>query len=79
MIGRGSLNVNQNVGSINHIPNGDLTLYVSINNSGKTTYSLDPNANPEIIESYVCCPHLFRPCIELRIIFCEKCGKIKPV
>lgn len=66
-------------GSIKHIPNGDLTLFVSVSDSGKTTYSLDENTIPQINESYVCSPHLFRPCIELRIIFCEKCGKTKPV
>ena len=71
-----------NTGSVKHIPNGELTLFVSIGDSGRTTYSLEDNATPEIIEipeSYVCSPHLFRPCSELRIIFCEKCGKTKPV
>lgn len=65
-------------GSIVNIPNGSLTLFVSVSDSGKTTYSLDQNKIPESTESYVC-SHLFRPCTELRIIFCEKCGKVKPV
>ena len=68
-----------NTGTIKHVPGGDLTLFVSVSDSEKTTYSLDPNVKPEVDESYVCSPHLFRSCVELRIIFCEKCGKTKSV
>lgn len=66
------------------IPLGENRLFVGINSFGKESYSLAPwdTKSLEILNtdnSFRCEPHLFRISKELRIIFCEKCGKIKQI
>ena len=66
-----------NMGEIEEIPIGNTKFYVKDNN-GRKTYSIFPDSHHEIcIPIYICESHLFRCSDGLKILFCEKCGKVK--
>jgi len=66
------------------VAEGDCRLFIYIDSEGIKNYSVrqfedsqESSSTDTNIKS--CPPHLFRCSQELRIIFCEKCGKNKPI
>jgi hypothetical protein len=68
-----------NVKSIEDFSKDQCEIYISRSKHGDEIYSTSPEIVDNEPEPYRCDSHLFRCSPELKIIFCEKCGKTKSV